>query len=639
MTHRTVGSNLTSAPRSVPKGAIVTVTPEPGATALVESTNATAADVANGVAVWATWPKGAVQAETSLQANDHIFIRVKAASGSVTYLVNEMPSSRTLAPFLADWESGAVPMRSSAPWGQSLLSLGDSISIAGQILPNIPLSVGVRTATPTYTNLNSAGQFIIRTFLSQGTPTSAGSVIRFYAADNTLTFQATGDTEGPRVPVNSDMMYTLPSGNPAFVAYLGTLPRNRPTADKSDAVTNIGGTVTHYSDCSSAGILGWMQTLLGKPFATTTTYAIDGAKSGDILAARRQWEGIVTDVTHIFLGTNDVINDADPTLVRGKALSALANLEALVSIRQAVGSAVVVGCLMPHDIRESVTNQAAAEFNFRVREMSERMGFRVWDAMQYVALPTGLWVPAYTKEGLHPSAIGAYIIAKRAIVPVMTDMVRRYTPTIPSLALADATSAPYGNLLPNPGMTGTAAPSDAGVSGTLPTSWRVARDAGSTITAVCTAPDAAGAEALPDGKQGKYFTVAITQQAGAVESIRIRPQTSIVAGTVYAPGDYIVFEGEFLISGTGIRTVYVQYTTGGGSNTASFAINEDPGTNLTNLDGDTVRIPFRSKPCKVEPGSTAILPGIVTSMLSTGGTCTIKIPQGSLILHKVPAPV
>lgn len=531
---------------------------------------------------------------------------------------------------------GATP-KTEPRAASSVLFLGDSITFAGQILPNIPTQLGVRTATPAYTNLNSGGQFIIRTYLSQATPTGAGSTLRFYAATSSITFQAAGDAEGPPVPVSSAaMMYAVPSANPDYVCYLGTLPRNKPTADKADTITNIGSTLAHVSDRSTFGIVGWAQTLLGAPFTNATTFAVDGARSTDVLAARAQWENIVSDVTHIFLGTNDVVNDADPTLVRGKALTALAALETIVAMRQALGSAVVVGSLLPHDVRETVTIQAAAEFNLGVREMADRMGFRVWDAGPYVTQASGLWVPAYTKDGLHPSGIGAYVIAKRAIAPAVQELVRKYSPPVPALAVADVTNAPYGNLLPNPGMTGSAAPGDAGASGTQPTSWRVARDAGSNIVAVCTAPDAGGAEALPDGRPGKYFTVAISNPGAGVEAMRIRTQVAVPPGTAYVAGDYFVFEGEFLISGTGIRTFYVQFTTSGGPGVVSFALTEDPTTNIANLDGDTVRVVFRSKPVKLD-GTTGILPGIAVSLLA-GGAATIKIPQGALNVHKVPAP-
>lgn len=94
-----------SRPRVVGSGQIVTVTPDSGATAIVEFTSGSMADIQNNAAVWKRWPKGGVTVATSDMVNNAGFIRVTAVGGNVPYAVDDEPSSVNLSTYRPDWGS------------------------------------------------------------------------------------------------------------------------------------------------------------------------------------------------------------------------------------------------------------------------------------------------------------------------------------------------------------------------------------------------------------------------------------------------------------------------------------------------------------------------------------------------------
>lgn len=97
-----------SRPHTVPAGGIVTVAPAVGATATVEYTKGSHADILNNVAAWAPWAKGNVTASTSDLADQLLHVRVTALGGSVSVTINPNPSTAELGALsVADWGAPA----------------------------------------------------------------------------------------------------------------------------------------------------------------------------------------------------------------------------------------------------------------------------------------------------------------------------------------------------------------------------------------------------------------------------------------------------------------------------------------------------------------------------------------------------
>jgi hypothetical protein len=517
-----------------------------------------------------------------------------------------------------------------APVGSSIMCLGDSITYTGCAPEGLPPNEAVRAYFPALVNLAPGGRpFFGAMWLSADHPTNGGT-LRYYAADSTVTWQAAGDVEGPRIPVSADaMLYAFPSGNPASILYSQMTYRNRPAGDAADVLAAGGNVPILTSNTSSYGIVGWTLNLLGNSFAKSIVHAVSGCKASDIWAARKQWRDTYTDVTHIFLGTNDVIS-------RPTALQALIDVENIIRERLAIGSKVVLGCLLPGDARNAEVNQAVAEFSMGLRDLGDKYGVRVWDAWPYLANLVGAWAVAeHSLDKTHPTAIATYIIAKRCIVPLLREYARP-VPTVPAFALYHATQAPYGNLLANPTMSGTGGAKHASVSGTVPDSWMVNKDSAGTGTAVSTAPDSGG-PALPDGRPGKYLSVSMNNaNPGATdgEAFRVRPTNPVAAN--FAVGEYVVLEGEFTVSGSGLSAIQVLGDLRGGLTTLVLPIPGDATRPMGNLDGDTVPFKFKSKPLIIPAGTTTITVGIVVT-LKTGGSAVLNVAP-NFTLHKVPAP-
>lgn len=515
--------------------------------------------------------------------------------------------------------------------GSSIMWLGDSITALLGVLPNVPKHRAIRPLEFSLPNINSAGAFVSIKQAGPDCVTGIGT-LRYYAATDSMSWQAFGDTEGARVPVPTVGFYALESGTAGNTMYIAAIGRFKPTTDKSDTL-NVTGRPEHRSNVNSAGIMGWTNALLGGAFSDITCYAVSGAKTLEWVAGMSQFEGKYSDITHIMLSTNDVFTLVDVGM-------AISNLETIIQSRQAIGSTVVVGCLLPAGTRNAAATQAAVEYNRQVRAMALRLNFDAWDAWEYVGAAggTGNYEANMSQDQLHPTSLGAYRIAKNKIVPIMQKYVQPAARLFAG-ALFDATNNPYGNLLANGQLKGTAGTANAtGISGQAPDNWTVIREGSATpaLTVVSTAPDSAGSTSRTDGRLGKYWTLAINNSTGAQgEAARALASTT----TGFAAGDYVVLEGEFQISGTGIQAVEAMIITSGGTQRASFAVRGDYASagSAFDLSGDTVPIQFRSVPLLLETGTTSLQVSLYVYM-KAGGVATLNVSQ-NINLHRVPAPV
>lgn len=254
----------------------------------------------------------------------------------------------------------------------------------------------------------------------------------------------------------------------------------------------------------------------------------------------------------------------------------------------------------------------------------------------------GVYRVGYTKDGLHPSGLGYYVIAKRAALPVFDLLFNPFEPTVYGGIPFNAGTAPYGNLMPTTMLTGiTGTNSGSGTSGHVPTSCTVVRDSGSVITAVTTSPDDVTATPRNDGRPGKYATIVLSN-VGGVDGEAVRFRLSAFVSTGWAVGNYFVFEGDLRVSGTGLISVGINgFTQGAGGsalarNACGWFTDTSAISALGNLDGDTVVIPFKSSPLLIEADATNMEFSIIT-MLLAGGEAVIDIGR-NLNIHVVPAP-
>jgi lysophospholipase L1-like esterase len=511
--------------------------------------------------------------------------------------------------------------------GKSIMWLGDSITSKTSAMGIFARGEPYYKLFPTYTNLNTLGVFIAATRPIGTCPAGAGS-LTYTSSSTSLTWQAFGDSPGAPVPIPTSGFYTLESGSPDHQLVVAIVQRLKPAGNATDTVTISGGPLV-LSNQATVGFSGWLETQLRNPFSQSLNYGIAGIRASDWLAASAQWSGIYTDLTNIHLGTNDVSS-------RATALQCLLDIEAIIQLRQALGSVCVLWTLLPYNARATAANQAVAEFNQGIRILGDTYHCDVADAWQFVANPdtSVTWASGLSGDGLHPGSKGAYIMAKRAGVPIYSKYVQPRHTMIPTAMAYSATDAPYGNLANNGNLTGTSGTLGTGVSGTLPTSWIASRTTGSVMTAVATAPDAGSPIARTDGRLGNWCRLVCTNTGGVDgETIQFRGASFMTAGN-FSAGDLVVLEGEIQLSGSGIQYV-AAWGGSAGTGRYTYGLYGEVTTSgeIGDLDGDTVYIPFRSQPLRIASGDTNFNIYFEIRLLANG-VANLDIGQ-SINFHKV----
>ncbi len=522
----------------------------------------------------------------------------------------------------------------SAWWKKSYRSqmgLGDSVMAQGAHMPHTPPNRPTRDLFPAFTNLNaSSNLFVI--LVEAGPTTIAGNgTMKFYASDSTMTWTAFGDAEGPRVVVDATKcFYALESATAGNTIYIGVVPRKKPNSDRSDTV-NVTGAFRLRNNCGTFGQFAWTAALMATPFDISYAFAIPSIRASDWWDARSQWQGVYTDLTYINLGTNGA------TDLAGAIQEAIA-VENIAKLRQGIGSLVVICGLLPYTAAPAGVNAAMMHLNGLLRAAARRLNCDFIDPFPYFVDPvgTGGYIAGMTGDGLHPSALCGYVWASKCNVPVLSKYARNTDQRSFAGIVYNATTAPYGNLLPNGVLKGITGTPQAGATGEVPDSWTLVRESGSTVTANSVAPQSANPIPRSDGKPGYYWRIAISNNnAGNVAGEGYRMRLAAFIATNHAVGDYIVFEGDLRISGTGIQSLEVGWTSEGKSCQA-LSTYSAAGYGMGNLNGDTVSLPFRSPPMLIESISQGLMPAIIAT-LQSGGTCVLDIGQ-TLNLHKVPAP-
>lgn len=129
-----IPAGIISQPQPVGAGAIVSVSPASGASAVVEYTTSDSAAVANGVAKWVAWGKGTVGAPTSDLLGDNVFLRVTAIGGVVTLDIDTNPSASTLGSYRSEWD-GADPWATTITRNEALSRIWGICGTGGVLHP------------------------------------------------------------------------------------------------------------------------------------------------------------------------------------------------------------------------------------------------------------------------------------------------------------------------------------------------------------------------------------------------------------------------------------------------------------------------------------------------------------------------
>lgn len=282
-----------SRPRVVGKDSVVTIRPAAGATAIVEYTTGTSADIANNAASWRLWPKGNATTTTSDQMNNNGFIRVTAINGNVSYDISEQVSGTDAASFRADWQSAIGA--SGAPTLSGQFVVGGSVK--AQMPPDVfaTLQFTRTLRAPPYTKSN-LGAAIVGVNSATYSPILAGDAIYNIGCDASAHVSSSVKAEIYVPPV------TVPSSlrTSGTMRLVGTQNQVAEPAPSATAQSNsniikvqapsgaIGARVTIYNKASLLGCTSYKVSI-----APTDIAAIDTVAN----AYNAQVAGVVNNVT------------------------------------------------------------------------------------------------------------------------------------------------------------------------------------------------------------------------------------------------------------------------------------------------------------------------------------------------------
>ncbi|WBS00229.1 GDSL-type esterase/lipase family protein [Pseudoduganella sp. SL102] len=522
MTTFTTGAGLKSAPRAVPRGAIVTVTPGSGASAVVESTNASAAEVANNVAVWAAWPNGIVSGKpSSLLANDSIFVRVTASGGAVSCEIDESPTARTLAPFLSDW--GSASASSSSGSGVSVVSqqgpllfLGDSLT--QQSTGRVPIDTDGRAwhmvTNLDYTQLggNSWETSWISFCRMDGRAPSNVTFTVDTDGQRRLRLTIGGDTAGAWVDVSKGGFYLLSSGTSPYQLMVAV--RNAdgtfmtpPTVAGSGAgtVTSSGSSPPELQSFNLTGYGAWVAGALGDTFSDYVMWGIGGDYTENLLSRIDQALSTANPAAvALLIGTNDRPGTS------AAVLASVGRITAIIDRCRATGVPVYVADILPRGNETDTIKKNLALMSSLVEQYCRGKGMvRFWSAYDQMADPQAdagaLLTAAYHTDLVHLMPFGGYRASLELVRMISHDFGVNKT----RKALLDTYDAALGvgAWNPNPNLRGTAGTISANnrVTGVVPTGWGITGGLG---TGVGTQTCVGAFEADPSGGPS-WFTMEV----------------------------------------------------------------------------------------------------------------------------------
>ncbi|MBO1078101.1 SGNH/GDSL hydrolase family protein [Roseomonas haemaphysalidis] len=355
-----------------------------------------------------------------------------------------------------------------------------------------------------------------------------------------------------------------------------TLPALQPQPDTASMAV-FGDSMTARSSAVNStltnlynnGFDNWLRALSKQrlDFRAANNYGVSGNTTAQMLARVGDVVAAGLPVIRFLGGTNDA-NAAvplDTTLDNYRAI--FAQLRAAPATQL-----IIVMAVMPRSFWQD-TSQATPgaakilQYNSFLADYCATHSKMLF-VDTYAAWNNGSGAPkaGFTDEGLHQTAAGAYAGA----VPILAALNSRgllsgagWLSDINPLTLFDATNAPFGNKLLNPGLSGTAGTMAAGVTGQVADSWQVT----STVTSGQTGTIVASKEAATDGL-GDWQVVTFTNRVGSNEQVTLTQ--SVTDASKYAAGETVRFGVEYEASGlvnvTGINIRHTDTPGSGGTN-------------------------------------------------------------------------
>lgn len=318
------------------------------------------------------------------------------------------------------------------PWWQPLQYswriLGDSLSAANAPMPHTPANratIILTVPSAGSAGVNANGLFVAA---ADAGPTCArgNGTLKYYASNNSVSWTAFGDTEGPHVPVTtSAVCYTLASGTAGNELYVMCISRLHPTLGDTNNTINVTGSYRLRNGANSRSWLGWTALLMGSS-QSHINYSIPTLKASDVWASRAEWSATPATKTIVFLGTNDVIDNSS-------AVQAITDVSNICKLASGQGSEVCIILPMPYDGSTSTVHAAIAQYIRGIRVFAKTISAEVMD----------FFTPITTYQG--PSAT---VTISQAAPGVVT-----YTGS--NLAEATPVTLTSTGTLPNPLVAGT----------------------------------------------------------------------------------------------------------------------------------------------------------------------------------------
>lgn len=283
-----------------------------------------------------------------------------------------------------------------------------------------------------------------------------------------------------------------------------------------DAATpaNTPGSSASHSQRVSLGNLASI--LSGQRALYANNAGIGGNTTAQMIA---RFDADVTphapNVVHLLAGTNDIGNNVP-------LQTSIDNITQLLAMIRAIGAVPILGLLPP-----STANPAkVVQWNMALRRLALAQGVAVVDYHSPLVDPTsGGFLPAYLRDGIHPSDSG-FVVMAQTFVSTVSNLLPPFSPSLPTTN-AQSNSLVGNGLFPSTGSPWTGSPQN--ISAAAVGNWmNLSADGSSSATiyqniATAPVPDhrylllGRVQTSLTSGTSGFFVRNRITTTSGAVD--------------------------------------------------------------------------------------------------------------------------
>ena len=557
-------------------------------------------------------PTAVAEGWTALQA-----IPKTAANDDLIMLVNPDKRLMTYDHSVGDWLGLENIFEKSIAWFGDSLTAQSGVSCHPLLANRVPYyMVGVPGAWTGAGRMNVVGNFVTAMRCDPGVSTTGSGTLTYNVARHTLSWAAPGDAVGAEVDVADGGWFKLNSATANLAMYITIYGPNHPVLDTAETLS-LSGLTTAMGNNNQVGVPGYFNAAYGNPFGENQYWFCgEGFTAAQLLvpSVLAQWRDVYSDISYIDLGTNGISSKAT-------ADSVIADIQAIINHRKAVGSRVIVKSVNLSNVTATAagddTRMAKHYANAVLKKLADSMEFEFIDTNRFTVnrLAGTLRAPSfandYNTDLQHLSGLGAYKGAVKALYPTLSRYIPEESAIPTGLISYDSAKCPTGNLLTNGLFKGTGGTKGGIVTGDLADSWSAARAAGATITAVGTMPQSASPIARTDGVPGYWAELAVDNTNvghAAGEALRI-VQTAYVSGSNYTTGDVLVLSGEAeveYVSGNGVwgLVIFLAMTGGGRSYALNVGGNSTMNATLWDCNGEVLKYKFSSPPLAVLAGAT-----------------------------------